>query len=506
MADGALPTSPPDYGPMLAAAREYFDSGASRRIANRKAALTRLAKWIETNDAEITGALYRDLHKAPLESWGTELGVVMDEIRHNLKHLDEWAAPRKTSVNVKVAPAKAVVYPEPYGVALIMAPWNYPFMLSIDPLVAAITAGNCVVLKPSNYAPHTAAVIEKLCNEVFEPGHVSVVHGGRVENAALLDQDFDTIFFTGSPAVGRIVQEAAAKHLTPVTLELGGKSPCIVDETAAIWESAKRIVWGKFLNAGQTCVAPDYILAHASIADELVAALEHWIKEFYADPRTGHYLANPDYPHIINDQHYQRLMGLIDQTKVVCGGIGDPNTRAIAPTIMTNVTWDDAVMGEEIFGPILPVLTWSDPREVVRIVNGHPHPLATYIFTTDPARENYFVSRLRFGGGCVNDVVVHVANTDLPFGGLGESGMGAYHGKMGFDTFTHYKSVLHRSLIDVPLRYPPYTPVKLAMIRQVSALNPLKLLASRLPESAGIRTRGPAQFPLDVSTSGDDND
>ncbi|MCL1800301.1 MAG: aldehyde dehydrogenase [Promicromonosporaceae bacterium] len=457
----AQPAEKVDYGPMLDRATEFFKSGATRPLAERIEVLRRLHHWILTNDAEICDALYADLHKAPFETWATEIGVVVDELKYNVRHLPEWIKPERVRTNIKVAPARGYKYPEPYGTALIMAPWNYPFMLTIDPLIAAIAAGNCAILKPSNYSPHTSDVISKMVSEVFEPGHVSTVLGGRVENAALLNQRFDIIFFTGSQTVGQVVLQAAAKFLTPVILELGGKSPCIVDNTADIRLAAKRIMWGKILNAGQTCVAPDYVMAHEDIADELVSHMVYWVKKFADDA-----LNNPDYPHIINDANYNRIMGLIDDSKVVVGGKGDPATRAIEPTIMTGVTWNDAVMSMEIFGPVLPILTWSDPAEVIREVGEHPHPLSTYIFSRDPRAQRYFRTHIQFGGGCINDVVVQVG-TELPFGGLGHSGMSSYHGKAGFDAFTHYKSVLHRSEVDIPLRYPPYDRFKLEVMRRL---------------------------------------
>ena len=446
---------------MLGAARGYFATGATRQLGERKAVLARLRDWIRAHDGDICDALYADLHKAPFESWASEIGVVVDEIDYALRHLDEWSRPVSMHSNIKVAPARAVKHPEPYGVALIMAPWNYPFMLTIDPLVAAVAAGNCAVLKPSNYSAATSDVIARMCAEVFEPGHVGTVLGGRDQNTALLDQNFDLIFFTGSSGVGTVVLQAAAKHLTPVVLELGGKSPCIVDPTASVKLAAKRIVWGKFLNAGQTCVAPDYVLAHESIVDELIAEMTHWIGKFYGDAMT-----NSDYPHIINDRSFQRLTALIDPAKVVCGGRSDAATRCIEPTIMRDVTMTDPVMAQEIFGPVLPVLTWSEPDDVLGMVAQRPQPLACYVFSDDDATQRLFMNHIAFGGGCINDCVVHVA-TELPFGGVGNSGMGNYHGKAGFDTFTHYKSVLDRSKIDVPLRYPPYSRAKLEFIKHL---------------------------------------
>ena len=352
--------------------------------------------------------------------------------------------------------------PSPYGVVLIMSPWNYPFMLTMDPLTDALAAGNTVVLKPSAYSPHTSAVIEKIISSCFDSSYVAVISGGREENQCLLREAFDYIFFTGSQAVGKEVLRQAAEHLTPVTLELGGKSPCIVDRTANIPLAAKRIVFGKFLNCGQTCVAPDYLYCEASVKDRLVQAIGKEIRAQFGERP----LDNENYGKIINQKHYRRLAGLIDREKVVFGGGLEEGRCRIEPTVMDNVTWEDPVMGEEIFGPILPVLTFKTLEEAAAQVNSRPHPLALYLFTSDKQHVRYVTSRCQFGGGCVNDTIIHLATSAMGFGGVGASGMGAYHGKVGFDTFSHHKSIVDKKTwLDLPMRYQPYQPFKEKLVR-----------------------------------------
>jgi aldehyde dehydrogenase (NAD+) len=337
-------------------------------------------------------------------------------------------------------------------------------MLTAAPLVAAVAAGNCAVVKPSAYSAAASALIARMCAEVFERGHVTVVEGGRRENEALLDERYDKILFTGSTAVGRTVMQAASRHLTPVTLELGGKSPCVVDETANIRLAARRIVWGKFVNAGQTCVAPDYLLVHESVKERLLAEMITCIRTMYGEkPRE-----NPDLPKIINEKHFRRLLSLMEGARVVAGGGSDPATLRMEPTLLDNVNWDAPVMGEELFGPILPVLAYSSRDEAARLIKARPKPLAFYLFTSSKESERFFLRGVSFGGGCVNDTVVHLSVPALPFGGIGDSGMGSYHGKAGFDTFTHYRSVLHKSkYVDLPLRYAPYTAFALKLLKRL---------------------------------------
>lgn len=391
-----------------------------------------------------------------------ETGMTLSELSWMRRHLAGLMRGHTVMTPLAQFAAHSFRSPSPYGNVLIMSPWNYPLMLTLEPLIDALAAGNTAVVKPSAYAPATSAVIQKLIAECFDPEYVFVVTGGRAENQALLNQKFDKIFFTGGKAVGREVLRHAAEYLTPVTLELGGKSPCIVDATANIRLAAKRIVFGKYLNCGQTCVAPDYLYCEASIRDELVQAIREEITaQFGADP-----LQNENYGKIINQKHFERILGLIDPAKVVAGGNADAQALRIAPTVMTDVTFDDAVMGEEIFGPILPVLTWNSLDEAIAQVESRPHPLALYFFTSNSANRKQVLSRCRFGGGCINDTIIHLATSAMPFGGVGESGMGGYHGKAGFEEFSHTRSIVDKKTwIDLPMRYQPYTGLKDRMIR-----------------------------------------
>ena len=390
-----------------------------------------------------------------------ETGMVLEEVRFHLKHLKGWMRERAVPTPLAQFHAKSFVVPEPYGVALIISPWNDPLQLALEPLVGAIAGGNCAVVKPSAYAVHTSRAVKKLLEECFPQHYVSVVEGGRAENQALLEQSFDTIFFTGSVAVGRHVMEMASKNLTPVSLELGGKSPCIVDETADLKTAARRLAFGKYLNAGQTCVAPDYLFVHHSVQDAFMAHLVRSVEEFFPG---GDFSTLPT---IINDKHYQRLMGLLQGQKVVLGGKGNAASRRIQPTILADVSRQSPVMQEEIFGPILPVIPYQNLDTVIEYVSSQPKPLALYLFTTSPKNERRVLQELSFGGGCINDTIIHLATPHMGFGGVGQSGMGSYHGKYSFDTFTHYKSMVRKSnWIDLPLRYRPYTPLKDKIVRQ----------------------------------------
>ncbi len=408
---------------------------------------------IKKHENEIMSALKLDLNKSEFEAYETEIGIVLEEIKYVIKHLSNWTRPKRVKTPLMHFPSSSVLYTEPYGVVLIMSPWNYPFQLAMVPLVGALAAGNTCVLKPSEYSFHTSEMIEKIMKEVFREEYVAVVRGGREANKSLLDEKFDYIFFTGSPQVGKSVMESAAKHLTPVTLELGGKSPCIVDETANLKLAAKRIVWGKFLNAGQTCVAPDYVLVHKRIKDELIIEMKKYITVFYGkDP-----LQSEHYPKIINQKHFERLLSLIENSKIVTGGGCNKDSLQIAPTILDHVTWENAVMKEEIFGPLLPILQFERLSDALAAIRERPKPLALYFFTTSKKRERYVMKNASFGGGCVNDTVIHLTNPNMPFGGVGESGMGRYHGKNSYDTFTHQKGVIKKSnLLDINLRYPPF--------------------------------------------------
>lgn len=433
--------------------RAHFLSQDTLDIPFRLNALKKLKTYIRDNEKDILDALKKDLNKAPFESYAAEVGLIHSELNDAIKNLYKWN--RKKRVRTPLAHFKSSSYivSEPYGVVLIMSPWNYPFQLTLAPLIGAISGGNCAVVKPSAYSPCTSAIIAKIIRDCFDERYIAVIEGGREANQQLLKEKFDYIFFTGSVSVGKTVMEAASRNLTPVTLELGGKSPCIVDKDVNIDIAAKRIIWGKCLNSGQTCVAPDYLLVHKDVKDRLLNAMKKCIVEFYGEVPCK----NDEYPRIINEKHFNRLRALLNNGKVVAGGDLNEATLQISPTILDNVKWDDPVMNEEIFGPILPVLEFSDLEQVITAVNSHPKPLALYLFTDSSEVEKRIVKSISFGGGCINDTLVHLATSYMPFGGVGESGMGGYHGKWSFDTFTHKKSILKKSFrVDIKLRYPPY--------------------------------------------------
>ena len=433
--------------------RAYFQSGATLPVESRIEMLKKLRSAIQKYETEIGDALTADLGKSQYEGFMCETGLVLSELSYMIRHVKKFAA--RHIVYTPLAQFASVSYkkPSPHGNVLIMSPWNYPFLLTMDPLADAIAAGNTAVVKPSAYSPATSKVIEKIVTECFPPEYVAVVTGGRKENATLLEQKFDFVFFTGGQTVGREVLRHTAETLTPAVLELGGKSPCIVDSTAKVKLAAKRIVFGKYLNCGQTCVAPDYILCDRSVKEELVQELCHQVKAQYGENP----LQNPDYGKIINEKHFQRISSLIDPAKVVIGGNTHPETRQIAPTILDNVTWDDAVMQEEIFGPVLPVLTYDRLEDVYSLLANRPKPLALYFFSEDKAHIREVTERCSYGGGCINDTIIHLATSEMGFGGVGESGMGSYHGKDGFDAFSHTKSVVDKKTwMDLPMRYQPY--------------------------------------------------
>jgi len=453
-----------NFTDILQKQRAFFAEGITKEVSFRLELLKKMEKWIVRHDEDIMAALKNDLNKPPFEAYATEIGTALDELRFMCKRLRRWNRPKRVTSNLKNFPSFGRIYPEPYGVTLIMSPWNYPFMLTVTPVIAAVATGNCAVVKPSAYSPATSSLIADMISEIFDAGHVTVVEGGREENKALLDERYDLIFFTGSTGVGKTVMQAAAQHLTPVILELGGKSPCIVDETANLKIAAKRIVWGKFVNAGQTCVAPDYILVHESVKQKLIDEMKVAIRAMYGDNPCE----NPAYPKIINEKHFQRLLGLLEGEEIIAGGKSNTATRQIEPTLLNNVTWSAPVMSEEIFGPLMPLLTFTNLEPAIKTINDRPKPLSAYLFTTNKKVEHYFLRNLSFGGGCINDTIVHLSVPRLPFGGVGASGIGSYHGKAGFDAFTHYRSVLHKSkLIDVPLRYPPYTDFALKLLKRL---------------------------------------
>lgn len=439
-----------------------FQEGATLPVSFRLSQLQKLKDGIRRYEEKLDQALEADLGKSRMESYMCEIGLTLSELTWMQKHLRSLVREKRVATPLAQFAARSFRSPSPYGTVLIMSPWNYPVLLTLEPLIDAIAAGNTVVIKPSAYAEHTSAVLKEMLKECFPSEYVAVVTGGRAENKALLEQRFDKIFFTGGKTVGREVLRHAAEYLTPVTLELGGKSPCIVDKSAKIPLAAKRIVFGKYLNCGQTCVAPDYILCDRTVYAELILALQKEITtQFGEDP-----LKNPDYGKIINRKHYDRIMGLIDPDKVVCGGCGDGQSLRIAPTIMKNVTFSDTVMGEEIFGPVLPILTYDTLEEAINIVEEHPHPLALYLFSEDKGTQKKVLELCHFGGGCINDTIIHLATSAMPFGGVGESGMGGYHGKTGFETFSHFRSIVDKKTwMDLPIRYQRYSRMKERLLR-----------------------------------------
>lgn len=438
---------------VLVKQKEYFNSGVTLDVKFRINMLKKLYNAIKINEEKILSALTLDLGKSDFEGYMCEVGLVLSEITYMIKNVRKLSKERRVSSPLAQIPSKSYKKPSPYGNVLIMSPWNYPFLLTIDPLVDAIAAGNTCIVKPSAYSPKTSEVIEEIIASTFSNEYVGVITGGRKENAALLEKKFDLIFFTGSKSVGKEVLRKAAENLTPSILELGGKSPCIVTDKAKIKLAARRIVFGKFLNCGQTCVAPDYILAHESIKEELVKEIVSEVnRQFGVNP-----LENKDYGKIINEKHFERLNGLINETKVVVGGKFNKDTLQITPTVMNDVTYEDKVMEDEIFGPILPILTYTSLDKIISDLGNKPRPLALYLFTESKEEIKKVTSRTNYGGGCINDVVVHLSSSELGFGGVGESGMGVYHGNDGFNAFSYEKNIMNRKTwLDLPLRYQPY--------------------------------------------------
>lgn len=433
--------------------RNYFSSGITLDVDYRIQMLRKLQSCVQKHEAQINEALRKDLGKSGFESYMCETGLVLSEISYMLKHVRRFSREKTVWTPLAQFHSRSFQKPSPYGVVLIMSPWNYPFLLTIDPLVDAIAAGNTAVIKPSAYSPNTSQLIQEMLGECFSPDYVAVVTGGREENTCLLQEHFDYIFFTGSQRVGKEVMRHAADHLTPLTLELGGKSPCIVEKSANLKLTAKRIVFGKYLNCGQTCVAPDYIYCDPVIKDALIQELKKQITLQFGK----HPLVNPNYGKMINEKHFQRVCGLMDTEKLVHGGDNNTDTLQIEPSILDNVTFEDAVMQEEIFGPVLPVLTYESLDQAIDKINRMAHPLALYLFTNDTSIARKVMSRCGFGGACINDTIIHLATSEMGFGGFGESGMGSYHGKEGFRTFSHYKSIVDKKIwLDLPMRYQPY--------------------------------------------------
>ena len=434
--------------------KEYFQSGATLPLEFRLAQLRSLYRGIKRFEPQILEALRSDLGKSAAESYMSEIGMCLTEIRHTARHLREWSRPRRVPTPLMHFPGSSRSVREPRGGCLIIAPWNYPFLLSVEPLMGAIAAGNCAVLKPSAYAPATSRLLREMAGELFDPEYVAVVEGGREENQVLLEQQFDNIFFTGSTAVGRKVMAAAAQNLTPVVLELGGKSPCIVDETADLPVAAARIIWGKCLNSGQTCVAPDYVLVARSRKDALIREMQKAICRFYGeDP-----CENSAYPRIVNERHFDRLAAMLPEDPAV-GGRVDRESLKIEPTLIETTLNDQSpLMTEEIFGPLLPIVPYDNIHEALGYILSRPRPLALYLFSRNRKLQRRVVETIPFGGGCINDTISHITTPYLPFGGTGDSGMGAYHGRCGYETFTHAKSILSKPFRpDLPVRYPPLT-------------------------------------------------
>ncbi len=438
---------------LLESQQLFFASGKTRGLSFRKEALKKLRSAILMHEEELYQALHKDLHKSSFESYATEIGFVLDELRFHLKKLHKWTQPKRVSSSLVSFPARGYKTHEPLGTVLIIAPWNYPFQLMVAPLIGAISAGNTVIIKPSEIAENTALVIEKIINSSFEKGYIHVVTGGVEISQALLKLRFNHIFFTGSSHVGKIVMQAAAKQMIPVTLELGGKSPCIVDETAPLKLTARRIVWGKLLNAGQTCIAPDYLYVHEKIKEPLIKAIIAAIKKAYGEDARK----SPDFPRIITRANMERLTTLLDGAKIAYGGHYDKEEKYFEPTILDEVSFDLPVMQQEIFGPILPVLTFSDPEEIISQVNARPRPLSLYVFSKSRTFQKKIISSIPAGGVTVNDTLMHIASNKLPFGGVGDSGMGKYHGYFSFEIFSNAKPVVYRGTwIDIPIRYAPY--------------------------------------------------
>nr|WP_315906581.1 aldehyde dehydrogenase [Priestia koreensis] len=429
----------------------FFRSGETRPLAFRVQALEKLGAVVRQNEARIIHALKKDLNKSEAEAYTTEIGILLEEINFTLKHLKKWMAPEKVKTAKTHIGSKGYKIAEPYGVTLIIAPWNYPFQLQLSPLVGAIAAGNTAILKPSELTPHTSHLMASLMKEAFLEKYVVVVEGGVKTTQHLLEQPFDYIFFTGSVPVGKVIMEAAAKQLIPVTLELGGKSPCIVDETADIALAAKRIAFGKLTNAGQTCIAPDYLFVHEQVREAFIREYIKVVQEFYGKDAIG----NEKYVKIVNDRHFNRLKEYLQDGEILYGGRADEEVEKIEPTLLVPRNHNVPVMTEEIFGPIFPVLSYSDMETVVDFILKRPKPLALYMFTTNKENERKVMDEISFGGGCVNDTLMHIATPYLPFGGVGESGIGSYHGESSFTTFSHYKSVLKQTnKFDFSFRYP----------------------------------------------------
>lgn len=442
--------------------RDYFNSNATKAISFRIEQLRRLEKVIKTNEQLMYDAIYRDFKKSEFDAYTSEISFVLNDIREAIQSLKKWSRRRYVRTNLANFPASSYIIPEPLGVSLVIGAWNYPYQLSLAPVVAAIAAGCTVILKPSELSAETSAVMAQLINTNFDPNYLHVIEGGIPETTALLEQKFDKIFFTGSVPVGKIVYQAAAKQLTPVTLELGGKSPAFVTESCHLKMTAKRLIWAKFFNAGQTCIAPDYVLVDERIEHAFIQACIAEIEESHFS------FENDNYVQIINERNFDRLMGLIPSEKVVHGGNSDRHNRFIEPTLLSGISWEDAIMQDEIFGPILPILSYNHLDDAIREVKNRPRPLSCYVFTKTTSMREKILAEISFGGGAVNDALMHISNPHFPFGGVGESGIGAYHGEEGFRAFSHYKSILDKpTWFELGLKYSPRSPKKLKWVKWI---------------------------------------
>ncbi|HLR33814.1 MAG TPA: aldehyde dehydrogenase [Tissierellales bacterium] len=433
--------------------RKFFYTGKTSNINFRLNTLKTLKDLIISYEKEIEKALNKDLNKSAFEAYTTEIGIVLSELTYIIDNIKNWSKPKKVKTSITNFKATSYIYPEPYGITLIIAPWNYPFQLCFAPLIGSISAGNTAIIKPSEYAPCSAKLFEKIINNNFPKKYIHIINGDIETSKVLLNKKYDYIFYTGSTSVGQIVMTKAAKHLTPITLELGGKSPCIVDKEGDLDLYAKRIVWGKLLNTGQTCVAPDYLLVHQSVKKELINNLIKYIEQFYGKNPAN----NREYIKIINEKHFKRLINLFSKSNIIYGGQYNLENLYISPTLINQDSWDGPIMEEEIFGPILPIIEYETLDEIIEKINNRPKPLALYFFSSNKEKSEKIINNISFGGGAINDTIMHLSSPYLPFGGVGPSGMGSYHGKKSFDTFTHYKSILKKSnLIDPNFRYPPY--------------------------------------------------
>ncbi len=442
--------------------REFFRSGLSKEIRFRKKQLKKLKACLKAHESDLYEAIYKDFKKSEFDTYTTELALVYSDINEAIKKVSRWSKKKSVGTNMLNFPAKSYILPEPLGVSLVIGAWNYPYQLSLAPVIAAMAAGCTIVLKPSEIPTHTSAIMATIIGEAFDPAYFTVVEGAVAETNTLLEEKFDKIFFTGSPRVGRIIYQAAARHLTPVTLELGGKSPAFITESCNLKMTARRLVWAKFLNAGQTCIAPDYLLVHKDIKQAFLDAIIHEIEASHFSYENGNYVQ------IINDKNLQRLVNYLDKEKIYYGGQWDEESRYLEPTIMTDVTFDDKVMEEEIFGPILPIIDYDDLSQAINMVNKLPRPLSCYVFTSQKELKNRVLQEISFGGGAVNEAVMHITNPKLPFGGVGNSGIGNYHGEAGFKVFTHYKSILDKpTWLELGLKYFPHSLKKLKLIRWI---------------------------------------